>query len=176
MHPGTDRESPGVHCSIQTLGDAMFGAYSQKTSLYLIALWISNSSCSCRDNDICAVNRTSFRIYGYWRKRWKLSHSAQTKSWQTFQKSLYHNHSRWRIRAKNIKSKRSTISISFTLKSCLKFLCPLELSSCLTPIKNLFQVLKTIPATVSVTGGWVTAQAIVEHCLILFKIRLLIKN
>jgi len=28
MHPGTDRESPGVHCSIQTLGDAMFGAYS----------------------------------------------------------------------------------------------------------------------------------------------------
>jgi len=99
---------------------------------------------------------------------------AQTKSWQTFQKSLYH--SRWKIRAKNIKSKRSTISISFTLKSCLKFLCPLELSSCLTPIKNLFQVLKTIPATVSVTGGWVTAQAIVEHCLILFKIRFLIKN
>lgn len=25
-------------------------------------------------------------------------------------------------------------------------------------------------------GGWVTAQAIVEHCLILFNIRLLIKN
>jgi hypothetical protein len=51
---------------------------------------------------------------------------------------------------------------------------------CLTPLKNLFHVLKTIPATVSVTGGWVggwiTAQAIVEHCLILFKIRLLIKN
>lgn len=41
----------------------------KKTSLYLpkrIALWISNSSCSCRDNDICAVNRTSFRIYGYY--------------------------------------------------------------------------------------------------------------
>jgi hypothetical protein len=28
----------------------------------------------------------------------------------------------------------------------LKFLCPLELSSCLTLIKNLFQVRKTIPA------------------------------
>lgn len=34
---------------------------------------------------------------------------AQTKSWQTFQKSLYH--SRWRIRTKNIKSKRSTYNL-----------------------------------------------------------------
>ena len=69
IHPGTDRESPGVHCSIQTLGDARSLFPLKKTSLYLpkrIALWILNSSCSCRDNDICAVNRTSFRIEGYY--------------------------------------------------------------------------------------------------------------